>query len=221
MIFDSLNPGKSFENQDIVVYKSEVKSPKYIYLIAGIHGDSVESIFVLDKLFAWLNHEHSMEDLPLIVIPIFNVDGYIRQNKENSRDCDLNTNFPTDISSEFTKSQKFLSEPETQFLSQLFKKYRPALILNLMTHSTPLITFEGQGNSVASFISKLNSYPTKLEKIFDRGTLCHYGWYYYHAPVVNILFPRMHEELTLEEIWKHNETCLKKLFLSEILQKYL
>lgn len=221
MIFDTLQPGKTFENQDILVYKSEVKSPKYIYLIAGIHGDSVESIYVLEKLFSWLNHEHSMEDLPLIVIPILNIDGYVRQHKENSRDLDLNTNFPTDVPSEFTKSHTFLSEPETQFLSQLLKKYRPALIINLMTHTSPLITFEGEAQSVANFISKLNSYPTKSEKIFDRGTLCHYSWHYFHSPVVNILLPKMHEELSLDEIWKHNQNCLKKLFLSDILQKYL
>lgn len=221
MIFDSLASGKTFENQDIPVFKSEVKSPKYIYLIAGLHGDSVESIYVLEKLYAWLNQEHSMEDLPLIVVPIVNIDGYIRQNRANSRDCDLNANFPTDVPSEFTNTTNFLSEPETQFIAQLLKKYQPALIINLMSHTAPLITFEGPANSVASFISKLNSYPTKTEKIFDRGTLCHYGWYYFHAPVVNILFPKMHEELSLEEIWKHNEMCLKKLFLSDILQKIL
>lgn len=221
MIFDSLNPGKTFENQDIPTFKSEVKSPKHIYLFAGLHGDSVESIYVLDKLFSWLNQEHSMEDLPLIVVPILNVDGYVRQNRENSRNFDLNTNFPTDVPSEFTKTQIFLSEPETQFVSQLFKKYRPALVINLMTHSYPVITFEGDAHSVVSFISKLNSYPTKTEKIFDRGTLCHYGWHYFHAPVVNISFPKMNDELSLEEIWKHNELCLKKLFLADILQKYL
>jgi len=221
MIFDSLVSGKSLEDQAIPVFKSEVKSAKHIYLIAGLHGDSYESIFVLEKLFQWLNHEHTMEDLPLVVIPILNVDGYMRQTRENARDCDLNTNFPTEIKSEFSKSQNFLSEPETHFLSHLFKKYRPGLVLNLMTHAQPGITYEGEAHSVATFISKLNSYTTKTEKIFDRGTLCHYGWHYFHAPVVNILFPKMHDELTLEEIWKHNEMSLKKLFLSEILQKYL
>ena len=221
MIFDSLNAGKTLENQPIQVYKSEVKSAKHIYLVAGLQGDSYESIFVLDKLFHWLNHEHTMEDLPLIVIPILNVDGYIRQTKENARDCDLNTNFPTEVTSDFTKSQSFLSEPETQFMSYLFKKYRPGLILNFMTHAQPTITYEGDAQNVANFISKLNSYPTKTEKIFDRGTLCHYGWHYFHAPVVNILFPKMHDELSLEEIWKHNEICLKKLFLSEVLQKFV
>ncbi len=221
MIFDSLSFGKSLEDQPIPVYKSEVKSAKHIYLIAGLHGDSYESIYVLDKLYYWLNHEHTMEDLPLIIIPILNIDGYVRQTRENSRDCDLNTNFPTEIASEFTKSQIFLSEPETQFVSQLFKKYRPGLIINLMTHAHPFITFEGEANSVATFLSKLNSYPTKTEKIFDRGTLCHYAWHYFHAPAVNILFPKIHDELSLDEIWKHNEMCLKKLFLSEVLQRYL
>lgn len=221
MIFDSLPSGKSLEDQPIPVYKSEVKSAKHIYLLAGLHGDSYESIFVLDKLFHWLNHEHTMEDLPIILIPILNIDGYIRQTRENSRDIDLNTNFPTEIPSEFTKSQKFLSEPETQFISNLFKKYRPGLVINLMTHSHPVITFEGEANSVVTFISKLNSYPTKTEKIFDRGTLCHYGWHYFHSPVVNMSLPKMHDELSLKEIWNHNEMCLKKLFLSEILQKYL
>ena len=221
MIFDLLTSGLSFENQAIEIFKSEVKSPKHLYLIAGLHGDSVESIYVLEKLFLWLNHEHTMEDLPLIVIPILNVDGYIRQTHANARGVDLNTNFPTNVPSEFTKSDKFLSEPETLFLSETFKKYRPGLIINFMTHTYPVITFEGEAQTFANFISKLNSYPTKTEKIFDRGTLCHYGWHYFHSPVVNISFPRLNDQLSLQAIWDHNEVSLKKLFLSEVLQRYI
>ena len=162
-----------------------------------------------------------MEDIPLIVIPIINVDGYVRQSKENSRNWDLNTNFPTDTLGEFTKKESFLSEPESLFISEMFKKYRPALVINLMTHSGPMITFEGEAQLVASFISKLNSYPTKSEKNFDRGTLCHYSWHYFHAPAINLYLPKMQDDLSLDEIWKHNELSLKKLFLSDVLQKFL
>lgn len=221
MIFDDISTVQSFENQTIPTYKSEIKSPIHLYFIAGLHGDSVESIYVMEKLYEWLSNDHSMQDLPLIAIPILNIDGYMRQTKENSRGIDLNTNFPTEVTSEFTKSQHFLSEPETQYLSNLFKKFKPALVVHFITHTNPTITYEGEAQSISTFLSKLNSYPTRYEKILDRGTLCHYGWHYFHAPVVNIFLPRIHDELTLDEIWKHNESSLKKLFLSDLLLKYL
>ena len=221
MIFDSLPPGLTFENNPIETFRSEVKGAKFIYLVAGVHGDEVEAIYVFKKLFDWLCDDHSMQDIPSIVVPILNKDGYFRQTRENARNQDLNANFPTDVPSEFTKSEKFLSEPETNYLSQLFKKYRPGLVLNFMSHTAPALTFEGDAQIVASFISKLNSYPMKSEKIFDRGTLCHYAWHYFHSPVVNILLPKMSDDLNLDEIWQHNQMSFKKLFLSDVLRRYL
>lgn len=71
------------------------KAPKHLYLIGGTHGDEVEGVFVLKELFTWLKTEHELKDLPVVVIPILNIDGYRTQTRVNAHSVDLNRNYPT------------------------------------------------------------------------------------------------------------------------------
>ena len=73
MIFSELESGHSLEGHPIPVFKTDIKAPKYLYLIGGVHGDEVEGVYVLKELFSWLKLEHSLKDLPMIVIPILNI----------------------------------------------------------------------------------------------------------------------------------------------------
>ena len=148
MIFSELPSGKSVEGNEIEVFKSEVTGEKYIYLMAGTHGDEVEGVFVLKKLFEWLKEDHSLKDMPLIVLPILNPDGYRMGTRVNSQGVDLNRNYPTeDWSGEYTQDKYNpgsgpLSEPENVFLDKLFNKYKPAIILSF--HSwKPILNFNG------------------------------------------------------------------------------
>ena len=70
MIFSEIDKGSSAEGYDIPVFKTDMKSPKYLYLIGGVHGDEVEGVYVLKELFQWLKLEHTIEDMPIIVVPI-------------------------------------------------------------------------------------------------------------------------------------------------------
>ena len=51
MIFRELRPGITVAGEKIPAFFSDVLSPqnKYIYLIAGVHGDEVEGVYVLQK----------------------------------------------------------------------------------------------------------------------------------------------------------------------------
>lgn len=218
MIFSQTQLGFSVEKNTIEAFKTDIKAPKYIYLIAGLHGDEVEGIFLVQKIYEWLSVDHQVQDLPLILIPIANPDGYLRQSKENAHGIDLNSNFPLDKEDLKNTEKKFLTEPETHSLDKILKKYRPSLVINFMSQN-PMLTFEGKAQEVVTFISKLNSYPTKLEKIINRGTLCHYVWSFYQAPVINFFTPRLQEDLQLSDIWQHNKTCFQKLFNSLLLSQ--
>ncbi len=92
MIFSEIESGKSLEGHDIPVFKTEIKASKYLYLIGGVHGDEVEGVYVLKELFQWLKNEHSLKDLPMIVLPILNVDGYRSNSRVNAHLVDLNRN---------------------------------------------------------------------------------------------------------------------------------
>src|SRR5690606_4829252 len=125
MIFSELESGTSVEGHPIPVFKTDIKANKYLYLIGGVHGDEVEGVYVLKELFQWLKNEHSLKDLPIIVVPILNVDGYRAQSRVNAHSVDLNRNLPTkDWAPGFTQARynpgsKALSEPENQFLVKL------------------------------------------------------------------------------------------------------
>ena len=93
MNFTPLKSGVSVEGDEILAFKSEEKAAKYNYIMAGVHGDEVEGVFLLQELFKWLQDEEI--SLPLIVIPILNVDGYRSQTRVNAHGVDLNRNLPS------------------------------------------------------------------------------------------------------------------------------
>ncbi len=223
MDFIDLRPGTSVEGEKIPCFRSEDKADKYIYLMAGTHGDEVEGVFVLDRLFKWLKKQEDLA-LPLIVIPILNVDGYRSGTRVNSHGVDLNRNLPaTSWAAEF-KEKKYnpgptaLSEPENQFLVKLFKKFPPKMILSF--HSwKPMINYNGDCEEIAELLHEFNSYPVvaEIENYPTPGSLGDLGPEKYDSPVLTFECPTLTEGVTLNGIWEENMTGLQKLFASKLL----
>ena len=227
MIFTSLSSGKSVEGNEIEAYKTDFDADKYLYLMAGTHGDEVEGVYVLKELFSWLKSDHSLNDLPIIVVPILNPDGYRSGSRVNSHAVDLNRNCPTENwCAEFKKDKnnpgpKPLSEPENVFLDNLFKKFHPALILTF--HSwKPILNFNGDAEDVAQYLSSYNEYPVAGDIGYPTpGSLGTYGPEKYHSPVLTFECPVLNDELSLSDIWKENEQGLKSFMQSELITKKL
>ncbi len=228
MIFSELDSGSSLEGYDIPVFKTDIKAQKYLYLIGGVHGDEVEGVYVLKELFQWLKLEHDLKDMPMIVIPILNVDGYRMQSRVNAHAVDLNRNLPTkDWTNVHTKPRynpgpEPLSEPENQFLVKLMDKYKPGLILSFHTWK-PILNYNGNCKDVAEFLSKYNSYEIASDIGYPTpGSLGTYAVEKYHAPVLTFECPELkkHRE-TLKEIWLENENALKDFFRTDIVWKKL
>ena len=94
MKFELIVKGKSSLGKDIPVFQSGVNQKGYIYIMAGTHGDEPEGVYVLDKLFAWLQ-ENDRSFMPVIVIPILNPDGLELKTRTNGNKVDLNRNYKT------------------------------------------------------------------------------------------------------------------------------
>lgn len=228
MIFSELESGSSLEGHDIHVYKTDIKAPKYLYLIGGVHGDEVEGVYVLKELFEWLKAEHNLKDMPMIVIPILNVDGYKNQTRVNAHSVDLNRNLPTkDWTTAHTKPRynpgaKPLSEPENQFLVKLLDKYKPGFIISFHTWK-PILNYNGDCKDVAEFMSGFNKYEINSDIGYPTpGSLGTFAVEKYHSPVLTFECPELkkHRE-TLKEIWKENEECLKSFFQTDMIWKKL
>jgi len=228
MIFSEIEYGSSLEGLPIPVFKTDIKAKKYLYLIGGVHGDEVEGVFVLKELFYWLKMEHSLKDLPMIVIPILNVDGYKNQTRVNAHLVDLNRNLPTkDWSSSYKEPRynpgpKPLSEPENQFLVKLMDKYRPGLIISFHTWK-PILNYNGECKEVADFLALYNNYEIASDIGYPTpGSLGTYVTEKYQSPVLTFECPELktHKE-SLKEIWMENEAGLKKLFSSDLIKEKL
>jgi murein peptide amidase A len=228
MIFSELASGTSLEGLEIPVFKTDIKAPKYLYLIGGVHGDEVEGVYVLKELFSWLKLEHTLKDLPMIVIPILNVDGYRTQTRVNAHCVDLNRNLSTqDWSAEFKQAKynpgpKPLSEPENQFLVKLFDKYRPGLIISFHTWK-PILNFNGDCLDVAEFIHQFNSYEMLGDIGYPTpGSLGTFAGEKYQSPVLTYECPELktHHQ-SLKEIWKENEEGLKNFFKTDLVWEKL
>lgn len=228
MIFSEIENGRSFESLPIPVFKTDIKAKNYLYLIGGVHGDEVEGVYLLKELFQWLKTEHSLKDIPIIVVPILNVDGYKNQTRVNGHLVDLNRNLPTKDWLSSCKEPRYnpgphaLSEPENQFLVKLMEKYRPGLIISFHTWK-PILNYNGDCKDVAEFISDFNHYEMASDIGYPTpGSLGTYAVEKYECPVLTFECPELknHKE-SLKEIWLENETGLKMLFTSELLKRKL
>ena len=219
MNVETLKSGQSLEGQEIKAYQLGPKADQYLYLIAGVHGDEVEGVYVLDKIFQWL--KECDDQLPsMILITCQNMDGYKNRTRTNSHGVDLNSNFPTDSwTKEFSKAEnnpglKPLSEPENQFLVKLFKKYSPQLLISF--HSwKPILNYNGNCRELAEYLHSFNQYPVQSDIGYPTpGSLGTYAPKEWDCPVLTYECPRINENVALEEIWLENEKGLKSLLLN-------
>lgn len=225
MDFSEIKPGTSVEGDEIKAYKSDVKGQKYLYLMAGTHGDEVEGVYVLQHLFEWLKAEDDIK-LPMIVIPILNIDGYRAGTRVNAHGVDLNRNYNCQSWSPEARADKYfpgaspLSEPENKFLIKLFEKYPPKLIITM--HSwKPMINYNGDCKDVAQLLETYNSYPIcdDIEGHPTPGSLGELGPQVYQAPVLTFECPVLAEGLTLKDIWEENRAGFQTLLKSEMLKQ--
>jgi len=225
MIFVDLESGKSVEGNEIEAYRSDVKADKYLYLIAGTHGDEVEGVYVLKELFDWLKSEHNIDDIPILVVPILNVDGYRSSSRVNSHAVDLNRNYPSKNWCNKARKDKYnpgpapLSEPENQFLVKLFEKYTPGLVLSF--HSwKPLLNYNGEIQDVADYLASHNQYETVADIGYPTpGSLGCFVPEKYNCGVLTFECPLLSEGYSLKQIWKENEEGLKSLLQSNLIRE--
>jgi len=224
MNFIEIKSGHTVLREHIHTFKTEQDAENYVYLIAGVHGDEIEGIYVLDQLFKWLKETNSVA-LPLIVVPVVNIDGHRVNTRINANGVDLNRNLPSTNWTNVVSEKKYfpgsapLSEPENIYLVELFEKYPPRYIISF--HSwKPLLNFNGKCEHIAEFIAKYNDYPIEGDIGYPTpGSLGEYGPEKYNSPVLTFELPPNTEGLPLKDIWEKNKDGLLALMNSGLLAK--
>lgn len=188
-----------------------------ILLMGGIHGDEPEGVELAEKTLQFLAFEAENIQVPWILIPCLNVDGYRANQRCNGAGVDINRNYRTkDWSPHFEKERynpgpSAGSEPETQAVMDLIGTFQPRLIIHC--HSWhPCIVCTGQpGSKDATRLSTCSGYPLQDSIGYDTpGSLSAYGWIENKIPVICI---EEQEGTPLHLVWPHFEKGMREIFL--------
>lgn len=226
MKFVELTSGTSVKGEIIKSFKTEKSAPKYNYILGAVHGDEVEGAHLAAELFKWLQATDEV-DLPVIVVPVVNVDGFKLKTRVNGNGVDLNRNLPSAQWTPEAREEKYfpgvapLSEPENKYLVSLFEKYPPRFILSF--HSWyPVINYNGACKEIAEFLASYNKYPIEADFLTHPtpGSLGEYGPQALGAPVLTFECPVLSDTVTLESVWKENEEAFKNLFTSKLIETF-
>ncbi|AUN98514.1 DUF2817 domain-containing protein [Bacteriovorax stolpii] len=226
MKFIELPHGTSVKGEKIEAWKTSSDAPKYNYILGAVHGDEVEGAHLAKELFKWLKENDEL-NMPVVVVPVVNVDGYKAGTRVNANGVDLNRNLPSSQWSPEAREAKYfpgkepLSEPENKFLVELFKKYPPKFIISF--HSWyPVINYNGACKEVADFLAQYNKYPIEADFLTHPtpGSLGEFGPQEFKSPVLTFECPVLSETVTLESVWKENEEAFKKLFTTNTIETF-
>jgi protein MpaA len=194
---------------------------KYLYFVAGIHGDSIEGINIVNHFLTKLKQSEKTT-FPCVLIPILDVDGYLYQQTGLFKDRNLNNLFPT---SSFRKLNSSLKEtptkilpPEIQSLTKLLLDYPPQLFINLRTakNSAKIIGIGEEAQSVASFLSKSTNYPLVNDNSPTAKTLEAFIYDFFLCPVVTVRLPFFTEKKTVSDIFEENQKGFEQLFSGQV-----
>lgn len=201
--------------RSVPVTGSATGRPVRILLIGGIHGDELTSVSIV---FQWLD----MLSMPAArryywhIAPLMNPDGFFAPTPKrvNAHGVDLNRNFPTPGWSQDAKvywarktssdPRRFpgtapLSEPESRWLHEEIKRFKPDVIFSV--HAPfGVLDFDGPHNPPDRFgrlhLNRIGVYP---------GSLGNYGGINLNIPVVTIELPNartMPQKEEVQRIWQ-------------------
>lgn len=153
--------GHSELNLPIIGYQFGQKGPE-VLILGGVHGDETEGVVAASALVGRLA-QGSIPHLRLSIVPLFNVDGILGGQRQNSRGVDLNRNLPTQDWTPTVENPRYFpgnsanSERENQALTQFIELKKPRFVLSL--HSwKPLLNINGDCMRLAQVISRLTGY---------------------------------------------------------------
>ena len=170
-----------------------------VLLVGGIHGDEYSSVTIVFKWMAILDRFHSGL-FHWRISPLMNPDGLLRKRSQrmNANGVDLNRNFPCPNWFEATRDywvrrtssnpRRYpgtgpLSEPESRWLDDEIKSFRPDVIVSIHA-PLEVLDFDGPPDAPKRLgslhLNLLGTYP---------GSLGRYAGVYKEIPVVTIELP--------------------------------
>ncbi|MFO7727991.1 MAG: M14 family murein peptide amidase A [Desulfonatronovibrio sp.] len=152
-----------------------------VLVVGGTHGDEYSSVSIVFKWMEILDIHHSGL-FHWIFVPVLNPDGLLLDNstRTNARGIDINRNFPGPMWrevgykrwQEYTRENpryypgpRAMSEPETIFLVELIRSFKPDAIISIHA-PLALVDFDGPGPPPTALgslgLRRLGNFPGTL-----------------------------------------------------------
>ncbi len=211
--------GISVENRPIMYYVLG-QGPEVIFIMAAIHGDEPAGAPLVLKLAYYLqkNQYRLLRGRTVVLMPIANPDGLVKNSRHNANDVDLNRNFE---SSNRINNKEFgliaLSEPEAHIINQLIKQYAPDRIVSIH-QPYGCIDYDGPGQMLANHMAKYCDLPVK--KLGARpGSLGSYTGVTLGIPTITFEMQKNDSKLDSEILWqRYGKTLLAAIVYPDPVQ---
>jgi len=138
--------GKSSCGLSLTAYRRE-QGLKRVLLLAGVHGDEWEGVFVAKQIL--LESVKSDLNVDLTIVPVLNLDGFLRGTRRNVNDIDLNRNLLTldwssdGIDERFYAGKEANSEIENKSLISYIEEWGVEFIISLHSWKHALMNVNG------------------------------------------------------------------------------
>jgi protein MpaA len=218
MEFKDLVLGETLFANKIMAYQtSTIRAQTWLYLVGGIYGNDGEGIYAVSQLFQWLKNSPQI-NIPTIVIPILNIDGYQSHTRLNSRNVDINKNFPiaTNRRIALNKSSAMdngaLKEAESFYLKRFLDEYPPELLISFQSNIKGQICPLGDSAlQVGEFLARYNRYELVDDYVPGEGTLEAFIHDFYLSQAICLKIEKSSKDKTYQQIWEENATGLQNL----------
>lgn len=138
-------------------------------VFGGIHGNERNSADLARRLAEYLvAHPEAYLGRRVVLLPVANPDGTVKDSRTNTRGVDLNRNFPAKNWVSGKAGAQFggtapLSEPESAALAKLVEEANPARIIAIhaIFGGRECNNFDGPAEDLAALMGRHNRYPVK------------------------------------------------------------
>ena len=187
------------------------KAPLITIIFGGFHGDERSTPGVVEHLRLYLReHPEIWRGNEVILVPLANPDGYKAHSRVNAVGVDINRNFPCDWqparrAARYNPGPFVGSEPETQAIIGLLKKYSPSKIISIH-QPKHCLNWDGEGGRMlANEMHRFSEY--KVEGDIGYPTPGSFGKYcdkQLGVGAVTLELP----DITSAKAWHENESAL-------------
>lgn len=212
--------GTSVHGRPIHAEEFEYEAP-VVLVIAGVHGDEPQSAVIGDRLIELLTHDiGSMMRQHVLIIPRLNPDGLHEGTRVNANGVDLNRNFPTANWKLSERGDRYYggpsagSEPETQLVMEVMRRYTPRRILAVHCIDPPrhCVNYDGPALRLAETMAAANRYDIRAHIGHPTpGSMGTWIGYERKIPMVTLEMPSNAEA---ENCWTSNRDAIVNFIIA-------